>query len=408
MVLENAFFRSFSLLGHLTTEGRKTGKRFAGTSFDIDHPPDPAVFQAKNPLEFMVYQKEMCPETHRPHYQCYFEFQELTRSSTLAKRYKNIRWSLAVKDKEHNVAYCTKKTDWTTGELAQLAPPVFFPPEEEAPPTAAEKKKKTKEPSALSKLAAEIVQGNVSIKEIAMKYPTQFIMHERGIRSLKYELTKHREEKTEVIAFYGMPQSGKTRLAHSYALERFPKEEIWSYSALAPNAQEWWQGYAGQRCVIINEMSGHTFYYHRTLDILDRYDIDVPYKGGSVAFTPELIILTSNFPPSEWYHTLDAVQTEALLRRITKTYKFVELIDAAGKPIYDEEYNLQYATILDEDQMCMPTTKEQSDRLHELNKNNKFQKRIMLGEEVRFPAVLKIVEGEEYTGALEFYDESSQ
>lgn len=92
--------------------------------------------------------------------------------------------------------------------------------------------------------------------------------------------------------FWGAPRTGKSRKAH----EMFPD----AYRA-ADNPNGWFDGYEGQEAVIFDEFTG-LFPRQLMLQLLDRYPLQLPIKGGFVAIKATKVVFTSNLDPSTWYN----------------------------------------------------------------------------------------------------------
>ncbi len=129
--------------------------------------------------------------------------------------------------------------------------------------------------------------------------------------------------------------TGKTR----YAYDNFPK----LYSIPLTSGTMWFDGYDLQETVLLDDFAGalSKFSLTNTLQLLDRYPIQVPIKGGYTWFMPTLIIITSNLHPSKWYKWEDrAEQYSALLRRITEVFFYEQGEDPIGLLEDDrEEFN---------------------------------------------------------------------
>lgn len=110
----------------------------------------------------------------------------------------------------------------------------------------------------------------------------------------------------KVIVLYGDAGTGKTFYANQLHPELYSK----------PNG-EWWDGYNGESAVLMDDFYGGIL-YAEMLKVLDRYKLRVPVKGGFVGARWDTVYITSNKPPSEWYHH---GMTPALQRRITECYK---------------------------------------------------------------------------------------
>jgi len=60
------------------------------------------------------------------------------------------------------------------------------------------------------------------------------------------------------------------------------------------------------------------------LRVLDRYAVDVEFKGGSRPFSSNTIIMTAVLPPEAWYTRASDV-AEQIGRRITTWYEWDEV-----------------------------------------------------------------------------------
>ena len=109
--------------------------------------------------------------------------------------------------------------------------------------------------------------------------------------------------------FCGRTGTGKSRRAWEEAsMEAYPKD---------PNTK-FWDGYSTQQHVVIDEFRGAISISH-LLRWLDRYPVVVEVKGSSVALSAQVIWITSNLHPLDWYPDLDQETKDALLRRLNIT-----------------------------------------------------------------------------------------
>lgn len=112
--------------------------------------------------------------------------------------------------------------------------------------------------------------------------------------------------------------TGKTTEAFRLAREVYPGEEPYVLPEKQQSSQaHWWDGYDGQKVVIINEVSGGTFSASFLCNLLDATPINLPVKGRHVSFCARWIIMTSNLDPKGWYtqHVLD--RNPGVIRRLT-------------------------------------------------------------------------------------------
>lgn len=63
---------------------------------------------------------------------------------------------------------------------------------------------------------------------------------------------------------------------------------------------QWWDGYQGQKVVIIDEFFGW-LPWDELLKVCDRYPLNVERKGSVSLFVAGTVIITTNKPPHQWY-----------------------------------------------------------------------------------------------------------
>jgi len=156
--------------------------------------------------------------------------------------------------------------------------------------------------------------------ELWLKYGKQFN---------RYALlcSKPREEKTKLSVVQGPTGSGKSY----YCRERFP-------GAYWKPRNQWWDGYAGQDAIIIDEFYGW-LPYDQLLRLGDSYPLSVEIKGGTINFNAKHIIITTNKHPSNWYAN---VYFEAFIRRVEEWIIIKERHDIR---IYDNYLNTPFINI---------------------------------------------------------------
>lgn len=109
--------------------------------------------------------------------------------------------------------------------------------------------------------------------------------------------------------FWGKTNTGKSHTAWKEAgLDAFIKN---------PNTK-WWDGYRGQRNVIIDEFRGRIDISYLLL-WTDKYPRTVEVKGTTVPLLCENIWILSNLPPDKWYPDADEETLQALMRRLKVT-----------------------------------------------------------------------------------------
>lgn len=96
-----------------------------------------------------------------------------------------------------------------------------------------------------------------------------------------------------VFVFWGPTGTGKTRRAHAVNPE----------STFVYPGAGWFDGYRGQQVAIFDEFDGSDVPFSLWKRLCDRYKMLVPIKGGFTAWTPSVIIFTSNIEPLSWWRS---------------------------------------------------------------------------------------------------------
>lgn len=114
-----------------------------------------------------------------------------------------------------------------------------------------------------------------------------------------------------VYWFWGATGTGKTRWVWEHETEVY-----------VPVSYKWWQGYTGQKVVLIDDFRGSWCLFSELLKLLDRYPIQVETKGGSVHLQVEKWYITSCYHPENVYKEREDINQ--LLRRLTEVRRFTQ------------------------------------------------------------------------------------
>jgi len=137
-----------------------------------------------------------------------------------------------------------------------------------------------------------------------------FVQNYRTLRAIASDYGKPVGMHRRIRVLWGPTGVGKSRRAWEEAgLDAFPKD---------PNSK-FWDGYRGQKHVVIDEFRG-TISISHVLRWFDRYPVIVEIKGSSTTFNASDIWITSNLDPREWYPDIDESTKDALLRRLDIVY----------------------------------------------------------------------------------------
>lgn len=228
--------------------------------------------------QFIIYGKELAPDTGTPHLQGYVVFSQNYRLSRVIKLIPG-HIEVAKGDSASNIKYCSKEGRHTV----RGDPP-------------ASKGAHNKAKFDYVKILAASRSGDLSEipAEIMFKYPKLVASH----RVFNTEATEDK-----MIWCYGESGTGKSR----WARETYP-------DAYLKMCNKWWDGYNGEEVVIIEDFDkDHKCLCHHLKIWGDRYKFPAEIKGSKVDIRPRLIIITSNYHPRDiWDNEKDL---EPILRR---------------------------------------------------------------------------------------------
>lgn len=250
-------------------------------------------------LRYLIFQKEICPETEREHFQG-FLYSENPIGMQGAKNaigdqiahFEPMRGSI-----QQAIDYCKKPETRVPGSTWE---------EEGEPP---EQGRRTDLHDFRDAVLGGVDDSTLVQDHIGClaKYPR---LESRLKAARDKELTRSFRSIT-VVVNWGDTGTGKTR---------GPYEEgafIWH-----PSSPEWWDGYDGEEMILIDEFYGQ-LKPDRLLALLDGYQCRLPVKGAFTYAKWTKVYITSNQKPEDWYGEAvpDSVKA-ALMRRISQVVHF--------------------------------------------------------------------------------------
>lgn len=120
----------------------------------------------------------------------------------------------------------------------------------------------------------------------------------------------------EVFIFHGATGTGKTRRVWDL------HSDVFAVPIAVKGTSFWCDGYQAHPVVLMDEMPWSGLALPLLLQLLDRYPLQVPVKGGFVPWCPTKVYLTSNLHPDSWFPEGELAQIAALRRRITGVVLF--------------------------------------------------------------------------------------
>lgn len=160
----------------------------------------------------------------------------------------------------------------------------------------------------------EKLDNGICMADIADSHFEEWLKFNKAFNHYRLLRAPRREWVTEVIVYYGPTGTGKTRKVHE------EEKDLW---VATDNTLKWFDGYENHEAVLFDDfVSIKNTKFGFLLQLLDRYGMHVPVKGGFVNWAPKRIYFTSNLPVEEWFTGVTHQQFQALKRRITKSVQF--------------------------------------------------------------------------------------
>nr|QXP07757.1 MAG: replication associated protein [Arizlama virus] len=177
---------------------------------------------------------------------------------------------------------------------------------------------------------------NAEILEECGAGASKFAKHITWLRFTNNEKESDRQlQGVRVIVLYGKTGMGKTYAAVNYIAggQDYYICEAPSHST----SKVWFDGYEGQRVLILDDFAGSFCCFRFLLRLLDHYKLKVEVKGGHAWAVWTTVVVTSNIHPSEWYKDVD---TSPLCRRISEiryadSQGYYQVVDWSEHPVGD-------------------------------------------------------------------------
>lgn len=243
-------------------------------------------------LTFIVFQKE---QITTPHFQGYLEFNTLTRLSALKRFHPGIHWERRKGSQQDAIDYCSRET-YKGEDKGRVDGPWQWGTRVET-----NQGKRTD----LTRAIEALKDGG--IRRVLEEEPEALVKYSRGL-SFITNLLPPAKPVPEVILLFGPTGVGKTR--------RYFESESDRWSSPVTDGL-WFDGYIGQDSALFDDFGGKytKLGLAQLLRVIDRYDVELPVKGGFTWFIPSRIYITSNFHPLDWYDYTGRQQQYAALER---------------------------------------------------------------------------------------------
>lgn len=255
---------------------------------------------------YCSYQGEKCPKTGGIHLQGYIEFNVPLTYRQVMKLMKCDMW---VKERrESRVA----AREYTRKLKSRWCEPIEF---------GVWRQQGTR--TDLKNLT-DLIDAGKTDAELRVLVPTMVFKFKKKIADYRTTLPQRERAPPQVKLIYGDTGRGKSSIV-------WEKEGFGELYPVPSTNLQWFDGYHGQEAVLIDDYDGGAPIAF-LLRLLDRYPMQVPYKGGFVQWIPRRIYITSNMLIEQWYPEAHPQQIAGLKRRITS------IVDVRGDgPLIKEE-----------------------------------------------------------------------
>jgi hypothetical protein len=311
--------------------------------FTINNPvesddPGPVLGAIRSSIKYAVWQKERGDNEGTLHWQGFVEFKTRGRRLTGMKDlFPRAHLEAANGSALQNKEYCTKEEGRVEG-----------PYEIGACPEGGAGRR-----SDLLSVKRRIEEG-ASDREIASEFFGQWCRYERAFKRYRMMVQVGRQWQTKVKVFWGEPGTGKTKLAQKLAMEEadaLGSSVFVLNDAMRHGCGVWWDGYAGEEVVIIEEFEGWIS-RNQFKGLVNHSPLNVQVKGGAVSFRARSIYITSNKKPSEWWKIESQTQREAwpqIVRRLSPPIgRVLKATRNPQVPASDEQFNEGFCQIEDD------------------------------------------------------------
>lgn len=244
---------------------------------------------------YIVYGREVAPDTGTPHLQGYVYFHNQRQRKAVARLLPRARLDVANGTATQNRKYCTKEED-------------FFE-HGDMPIEKAEASLRGGRANAARYADAITLAKRGDMDGIRESDPQMFLLHGTRLESLFQPETKPLDGSLQHEWWVGPSGTGKSRLLWELYPKHFPKA-----------LNKWWDGYRHQEVVAIEEWSPKNDLTASSLKKwADRYPFPGEIKGGCLqGLRPKKIIVLSNYTPQQCF--LAQEDLEPILRRFTVMY----------------------------------------------------------------------------------------
>ncbi len=279
--------------------------------------PDGLLEFDEEEMVYLVYQEEMS-DSGTEHLQGYCEFKNRTRLNKAKELLGGVTVHIEARrgTQEEAIDY-SKKDDTRVGDIFEYGTP------------RAQGKR-----GDLLAFKNAVMEDKKNKRDLWDEHYGTMARYPRFYNDMVMTMEPERTVDLKVILHIGETGLGKTRTVY----DKYKGDPDF-YRAPVSNDKMWLDGYDRHTKVLLDDFCGKASKtsLNFLLQLLDRYPVLVPTKGGHTWWMPDEIYVTTNIYPRDWYDFSTRMeQWRALARRFT-TVKLFVLPMGASEPLVEEQ-----------------------------------------------------------------------
>lgn len=262
-------------------------------------------------VRYLIVGEETAPTSGRKHFQGYIQFKNSLTNSTARSRLASLGFSgahveIAQAGFHDNIEYCRKEDR----AALELGAPTGQGTGGGGRP-------------AHKMLAQKIKDREIkTVREAMIEDPVRFTIHATGLQRLIQQLATPRrlDDMPTIVWRFGETGTGKSEWCQTQVDGLGDARECYIYSS---GQDGWFDGYTGEKYVVMQELRGHDFKPAVLLQLFDKYQCRIKIKGGFVDVLAHTFWITSPVHPRLLFPNAfkqNEGKADQLKRRITEIW----------------------------------------------------------------------------------------
>jgi len=283
--------------------------------YNAEPPAVPSVDAIALVCKYMCYQSEMAPTTGQLHIQGFIHYAKKIRASSCKEDVcvlfgvASVHIVVGDGKAQAMAEYCQKEESRLPGTTPFVYGELNKPGQTNVGKTLSTMYTKWKSGTTIEDMVV-----NPDTCALAMRYAKSF-------QYVLQSSIKPRDYSYEHVVWvcYGPPGTGKSTWLETNVRDLHGTDKVY----MKPEGTKWWDGYVGQKHVIMNEFDGTWCTPTLFNTWCDKFATQVETKGGYCQLATVQTYITTNRYPSHWWSSkVMKGRLSALWRRITKVLEF--------------------------------------------------------------------------------------